>query len=84
MGEYHLEYRKHLRDKNFMGDHGHIHVTHTFGGQEQVFRPFEAQKLHWVILGPRRIFLLPEYGLYPVLCGVTAFACDHGYGLIFF
>ena len=26
------------------------------GGHEQVFRPFEAQKLCWVIIGPRRIF----------------------------
>ncbi len=42
------------------------------------------QKLCWVILGPRRIFLvLPEYGVYRVLRGVTAFACDNGYGLFF-
>ena len=38
--------------------------------------------LRRVILGPRRMFyVLPTYGMYDVLCGVTTSACDHRYGL---
>ena len=37
-----------------------------------------------VILGPTRIFyVLPKYGMYNVLCVVTASACNHRSGQIF-
>ena len=40
--------------------------------------------LRRVILGPRRIFyVLPTYGMYDVIHGVTTFACDHRYRQIF-
>ena len=29
-------------------------------------------------------YVVPTYGMYDVLRGVTASACDHRYGLIFF
>ena len=54
LGECHLEQRKHLRDENFMGDHGHFYVTHTSWGSQVAF--LRLKKLRWVILGPRRIF----------------------------
>ena len=59
--------------------------THLLGVTDMLFGLFRLQKLCWVILGPRGIFsILPKYGLYPLLHGVTAFAYDHGYGLNFF
>ena len=40
--------------------------------------------LRRVILGPRRFFyVLHTYGMYDVLCCVTASACGHRYRLIF-
>ncbi len=77
-------HKKHLTDDNFHGGCGHILVTHTSVRSGACCLAWRGYSMLWrVILGPIKIFYVPtSCGMYHVLRGVTASACDYRYGLI--